>query len=348
MSTLRWAAFLALLACTGPEPGPGSDTDSEPDTDTDTVVDTELPGADDWRVIADQVPGGMYLAAWEDSGELLIVGGDLSAPSGTIARMTAAGLCVEEDAAEGVLWWIHGRADGDWYAVGEKGIIIHSVEGVRTREDVPTEFTLYGVYDDGTDVWAVGGDTWAGAGEVWRKHEGSWARFGIDLPGLAFKVWDGWVVGDGLAYRIEGEELVAHAPPDEQRLLTMRGASTTDAWAVGSSSTFNAPAVLHWDGELWSDQEVPPVCISQPLNGVWTDVGESVWVTGHYGTAAWFDGTDWSCADFPITAEHFHAVWPYEDWMVFLGGNLISTSAGYGTVAVYGLDPGAFPVTTCE
>lgn len=312
-------------------------------------IDTDEP-ASPWNMLADQVPGGMMLAAWSSGDEALIVGGDLGGGKGGLARYDGHSLCVEEEVTDQTLWWIHGNRTGEWYAVGDNGTILHEVDGERTREDVPTDSTLYGVWDEGDRVWAVGGLPWDDQkGEIWLKENGTWTLFAGDLPKVLFKVWKGWSVGDGVAYFIDSETMILEErhPPEEARLLTVRGSSEEDVWAVGGSFT---PVVLHWQEGAWQAVEVKTECVYQPLNGVWTDAGEDVWIAGHFGTTSRFDGTEWTCPSFPLTSEHFHAVWKHGNEVLWLGGNLFGSSNNYGTIASYsdGNTPQIIEATACD
>lgn len=316
--------LLAVAACID-EPASPTDTDTGSDEPT-------------FEIVLDQVPGGTLLSAWSDGDDLVMVGGDISLAGGLTAnlvRRAGESWCVEEEIADRTLWWIHGPRTGEWYAVGEEGRILHEVDGVRTREDVPTAATLYGVWsgDDGR-VWAVGGDArYTLLGEVWLRDGGTWTLFAGDLPGVLFKVWGEWIVGDGLSYRIIGDTLAEQAVPDGARLLTTRGRSDDDVWAVGGSSN---PTLLHWEGTDWAPVDVDPHCSGQPLNGVWTAPGEDVWIAGNSGSMGWFDGTTWECSFPPITDESFHAVWKHGEDVFWAGGNLLSPGDNYGTVAHYG------------
>jgi len=241
-----------------------------------------------------------------------------------------------ERPADGVLWWIHGRSPDDWYAVGERGIVVRGQGDTRTREDLPTEATLFGVYDDGTDVWAVGGDVFGtGLGEVWVKRADSdWSLLEGDLPNLAFKVWDGWVVGAGYTRRIEGDALVDVPLPGGERLTTVRGHSANEAWAVGGTSS--AQMVRYVDAQ-WQPVDVDPTCAPRDLMGVWTESGSPVYVSGSSGTAARLDGDTWTCAPLPLTNDAFHAVWKHNDTVLFVGGNLTDSIGPYhGTLAALG------------
>jgi len=283
-------------------------------------------------VIADDIPGGVLLAAWSGGEDILIVGGVFGEAQGVILRYSDGALCMENDDAGETLWWIHGRAENDWYAVGENGAILHSVDGVITREDVDTRAKLYGVYDDGVDVWAVGGRIGPGTGEIWRKSQDTWEKV-LDTDGILFKVWKNWVVGEeGQVLYWNGAEFEDRSPSD-QRFLTVRGASEDDVWVVGG---LQEPVIWHYEAGTWTEHSVEPICGSQPLMGVWTDPGEDVWVSGMAGTTAVFDGTAWTCDDFPISSRDFHAVWKQGRDVVFVGGNFMGSAPYVGTVAALG------------
>lgn len=298
-------------------------------------------GADTWAgILADQVPGGMFLSSWNTGDKLIVVGGDLSADTGLIASYDGSSLCTELEVTDGVLWWIDGDASG-WYAVGTHGVILHEEGGTRTREDVPTDATLFGVWVDGDTVWAVGGDLATQQGEIWRKENGNWTQFQAGLPGLLFKVWDGWIVGDAQAYFWDGVDLIDRAPPGGPRLLTVRGATVDDVWAVGGLAS---PVLMHWTGGEWTTPVLDTTCAQYPLSGVHVD-GEDVWIAGHSGTVSLLQNGEWTCDFPPITAEHFHGVFPFEEEMIWLGGNLLSVADSHGTIAVY---PNRSPLAEAE
>lgn len=359
MNVFALALFAAPLGCPGPT------DDSGTPSDTGTAVT-----GPQFSLMADELATGMLLSSWSDGDTLLSVGGDLAGGPGTLLRQDASGLCVEADVHDRALWWIHGAAAGEWYAVGFAGRILHSLDGVRTVEDVQTDATLYGVWaqPDG-DVWAVG---WTGTGtnegEIWKRSGGTWSLHTGGLPGALFKIWDGWIVGDDQIYQIVDDALVSYDTVwllgddgalyeetvaadlsrdwDGVRLLTVRGRNNTDdVWAVGGDYS---SLLLHFDGDRW--EEVTTKGIGQPLNGVWTAPGEDVWVAGHFGTtAAWSSETEsWLTPSFPVTSQHFHGVAKHQDDVVWVGGNLFSSGNNFGTVARYGDDPTVLTATACE
>ncbi|MEO0605144.1 MAG: hypothetical protein AAF211_27185, partial [Myxococcota bacterium] len=167
-----------------------------------------------WELAATEIPGGVMLSALTLGDEVVIAGGSYGT-SGALWRYDGDELCVEDDVAEGALWWIHGRSASDVWMVGDAGLVIHEVDGTRTREDLPdADLTAFGVFDDGTDVWVVSGDVRGDqTGQIWRRTtSGDWEKV-ADTPGLAFKVHENWFVGDGFAWRWNGTDFDDRTPP---------------------------------------------------------------------------------------------------------------------------------------
>ena len=280
-----------------------------------------------WSLLAEPFGQAVLLAAWSDGEEALIVGGDLRGGAGALLRYDGRRLCAEPAPTEHPLWWIHGPRPGAWYAVGGHGTVLREVDGVRSREDLPTRATLFGVWAEGETVLAVGGDPLAGTGEVWERRDGTWAPLALDLEGPLFKVWRDWIVGQGVTWRLEGDALVAYPPPGAPTLTTVRGRGPEDVWAVGGDH------VLHWTGDGWSRVDAPT---GRPLQGVWTAPGEPVWIAGAFGLQGWGDQEGWEVSAPPVTGDSFHAVWPHGDELLFLGGDLFGTGGGHGTIGRWG------------
>lgn len=317
------AILVSMMACTT-----GTDT-------TDTTGDPGVPQSG-WHVAADEVEGGVMLSAVELGGTIRIAGGSYET-TGSLWQLTDTGLCVEREVAEKALWWVHGRSETNWYAVGEDSIVVHEVDGARTREDLGQKgLTLFGLYDDGSAAWTVGGYARGdGTGEVWRKIDGGSWELLATTPGLAFKTWEGWVVGDGFVWwwNEAAGKFEDRTPEGEPRLLTARGPNPDTLFAVGGV----ARSEFHfWQDGAWTQPKVDPFCAGQPLNGVYVDAeGSEAWVAGNYGTAASFNDGVWTCADFPVTSQHFHAAWKLSDQVLFLGGNLFATEGHVGTIGRY-------------
>ncbi len=325
-----------------------------PGTDSDSDTDPATPDGFAPLLLEGSAETGVLLGAYSgSSGDAVLVGGDFSG-IGRVVRYDGDAFCVDSETTDGILWWVHGTGADDWTAVGQSGIVIRSEDGAQTRDDIPTNATLFGVYDDGTDLWAVGGDVAnTQEGEIWRKPEGGdWTLVAGELDGLMFKVWNGWFVGDGLAFQWNGSELVAHPPPNEARLTTVTGPpgsdGSSDVWAVGGDIQ---QVLLEWNGSDWVEHPVDPLCGGgQGLNGVWTD-GTTVWIAGHNGAAASYDGETFTCDQPPLTFEHFHAAWHHAptDEVLFLGGNLFNSTDNIGVVAAHrARQAGPLEVSACE
>jgi len=318
---------LVLLACV------------DKPTDTESAApDTQVEGPV-WELVGETLDGGVLVGAWSAGSELLMVGGWLYDGPGTVMRFDGASLC-HEAVADQALWWIHGAAADDYYAVGEGGTVLHFTGGAWVDESVDTSSTLYGVWDEGGTTWAVGGNPGSGLGEIWKRSGGVWALERGQIKGTVFKVWDGWFVGAEVGFRLDGDTLVEDDPGFHA--LTVRGGDGV-TWAVGGTQTSE---VMAHDGTGWAD--VDTTGLGQPLMGIWTDDGQDVWVSGAYGTSAWLRGGSWSFPDWPLTSNALHAVWEHEGAMWFVGGNLSTASRDYhGTIVRYGEPLGELSVGPC-
>ncbi len=295
-------------------------------------------------LLAEGMPAGVLLGAYSAGSEAIIVGGDFSG-KGSVVRWDGENLCTDPDPFDQVLWWVHGTGTS-WIAVGADGIVVESDGGTPVRADVDTDQTFFGVWVDGDQTWAVSSDIFASTGAIWRRQgTGPWEMV-LETPDLMFKVWDGWFIGNGLAYYWDGSTFVERHPPDGARLTTIRGRGPDDVYAVGGLVN---PVVLHWDGSAWNEIPWEPRCGGQNgLNGVWTAEGEDVWVAGHVGTAARWDGEQWSCNEAPVTGEDFHFVWKHDDRFLWGGGNLFASSDNRGVLAAHPaprkpVEPGVCP-----
>jgi hypothetical protein len=292
------------------------------------------PQGPQFSVLAEDIPGGALLGAHADGDEVIFVGGDVDGSRGVIARYSAGTLCLEADRPSRTLWWIHGIRDGEWYAVGDQGLILHEVDGERIDESVPTSATLYGVFESEERVFAVGGDVFdTGLGEIWVREDGAWSLFQGDIGRVIFKVWETWFVGEGVAFFLEGDELVDRTPPDDTKLLTVVGRDLEDVFAVGGNAE---PTLLHWEGDEWAFVDFDRRCSLQPLNGVWTAPGEDVYVAGFFGAMARFDGEAWECPLEPVASDDFHVAYKVGDEVFFGGGNLFTQNGNRGIVGRYG------------
>lgn len=300
---MRWLALLPLLGC----------------------------GGEEFSLLSEEISTGMLLSGWSDGEVLHMVGGDLAGGAGVRVTWDGKRLCAVEQVTERALWWVTGEGDEN-YAVGEVGTILHTVNGTETREDVDTEATLFGVWMDGDRVWAVGGVVASGEnrGEIWTRENGEWRAIDQNLPGVLFKIWDGYIVGDGVAYTLE-DDVLTPIDTGGERLLTVRGRSSTDVWAVGG---LGDSVVMHSDGGAF--ESVDSEGLAGGLNGVWTAPDDDVWVAGQFGLMGRSTDDGWDSPSPPLTSEHFHAVVRHQDDVFWLGGNLFSSGANFGVIGRFG------------
>ncbi len=277
-------------------------------------------------------PGGVLLASWTHGDAMLSVGGNMDSSGGLLVRADADGWCKDTGISDRPLWWIHG-SPGRWFAVGQDGLILRSEGGTITDESIATDLTFFGVWDEGDRVWAVGGTPRAAQprGELWLREGGTWTLFSDAFPDTLFKVWQDVVVGRGGAWRISSGDVVEMSPPDEPNLLTVRGRGD-ELFAVGGNT---APQLWQHDGS-WNAVDIDPYCANLPLNGVWTDEGEDVWIAGQFGAVGGWDGEAWTCPERSMTQDDFHAAWKWDDAIWFVGGNLSSASDSHFSIARYG------------
>lgn len=292
----------------------------------------------------DRLPGGALLAAWSDGDTLVLVGGDLGeAGTGVVARLEGSRLCVQTGAASAPLWWVHGAAPGAYTAVGARGRVVQVQSGEATEQTLPTQSTLFGVWEEGDEAWAVGGDIAAHTGEIWHRTEGLWSLAHQTEQPL-FKVWGRWIAGDGVVLWRDGDGAwVDRTPPEAPRLLTLRGRSDEEVYAVGGDT---GPELWRWDGAAWSTVEVSPYCAYNPLNGLWTGPDEDIWIAATFGGMGRLDAEGWTCPDAPVTTEHLHAAWRHGDATWFVGGDLMNPGGNHGVLARYGEPGEALELTT--
>lgn len=303
------------------------------------------------------VEGGVILSGYQNGDTMVMVGGTLSPAPGQeyggpgtvfwIDQDEPNSVCRRENASDRTLWWVEGQGDGSWFAVGEQGAILRYDGDSLVDESVATDAILYGVRP-GEQAVAVGGDPFdTQEGEIWqRSADGTWEALHTGLPGVAFKIWENWIVGVGVAWTLEDDgTLVEHFPPNNARLLTVRTRAADDVWAVGGSQS---GIVLHFDGEQWEEIEFDTACGNGGLNGVWTGEGEDIWVAGFFGAMARYDGEKWICPQPASTLEHLHAVWPSDDGMWWGGGALLSAGGNAGLLGREGFNALELEVEDCE
>ena len=299
--------------------------------------------SDSWSLAADNFTEGVLLSIFPVSEEeVWMVGGGLQREGpGVLVRYKPLEntLCEEVLLEDKSLWWIHGAEDSESiYAVGESGTVLHYQPTTGwLDESVATNMTFYGVWASDDAVGAIGGrvgGSATGQGVIWKKGEEGWAIFAEELPGTLFKTWNEYFIGNQVAYRLDENGDLESIDPGEQKLLTLRGRSEEDLWAVGGAQS---ASVLRFDGQEWEDIQTEGLGL--PLMGVWTAPGEAVWVSGMNGVQGFSEdeGASWMTPAVPLTSKSFHAVAKHGEEVLFAGGNMMSTSGNYhGTIGRYG------------
>ncbi len=185
---------------------------------------------------------------------------------------------------------------------------------------------LYGVSAvSGSDAWLVGSYDTSDGGVtktlVLHWNGTAWSKVSSPSPSsVSYNSLDGvsarsgsdaWAVGDyGTSDGGRSGTLVLHwdgtawakvsSPSPGSGLNGLTGASAVsggDAWAVGSSSSYDNPYVigtliLHWDGTAWTKVKSPnPSCPDDinsynDLYGVSARTGSDAWAAGDYGDCA--------------------------------------------------------------
>jgi hypothetical protein len=321
------------------------------------VEDGEETGLEDshaWSLAADNFTDGVLLSIFPlNEEEVWMVGGGLQREGpGVLVRYRPMDntLCQEVLQDDKSLWWIHGADDSDsTYAVGEFGTVLHHRPSTGwVDESVDTNMTFYGVWSSSDAVWAVGGrvgGSATGQGVIWKKDDQGWSPFAEGLPGTLFKTWQGHFIGNQVAYRLDEKGELESIDPGEYKLLTLRGRSPSDLWAVGGAQ---AASVLRFDGESW--RQIQTSGLGLPLMGVWTAPDEAVWVSGLNGIQGFSEdnGESWITPDYPVTSKAFHAVAKIGEEVLFVGGNMMSTSGSYhGTIGRYGPTKDAPSIIDC-
>ncbi len=194
-------------------------------------------------------------------------------------------------------------------------------------EDVPPRGTLSTVLENlpgallsvagtsATDVYAVGadpGDKGDGLGPYVLHYDGQkWERL---LTGASGDLWwisvtpiDGsfYMAGAGgliLQYDLATKTFTRHQTPGTETLFGIWGTGASDLWAVGGDLDTGEGVVWHFDGQMWTVQDLSSVYPQglPVLNKVWGRGAGDVWAVGSaedLGVILHYDGVSWSKVD---------------------------------------------------
>jgi len=310
--------------------------------------DPGTPGGRRWDHVFVDLPAAL-LGVWGSSGnDVFAVGADVGdGPwvlhwNGSAWKRLATG-------ATGGLWWVSGTtASGPVWMSGEAGLVLRH-DRASGRFDkiagVPANVTLFGIFETGGEVFAVGGETSGSSGSSGHVYKLTGEAFVEDATvpseaksaGQLFKVWgrsptDLWVVGLGnkMLHR-DGSGWKVIDTPSGRRLFTVHG-NDTIAVAVGGFAT---GLVVEATGTSVSDV-TPPA--AKQFNGVWVDREGGVVAVGVEGTVMERRGSVWkSPSGLPGTLDDYHAVYVDPDGGVWaVGGFLVVEPQKKGMLLHYG------------
>lgn len=288
-------------------------------------------------VLEDQ-PGAL-LSAWESAdGVLYAVGG--SAFGAYVLRHDADGWWQMDPGTSKALWWVHGFATNDVWAVGAAGVITH-FDGTRWRvEREGGAATLFGAFGTSTtDLVAVGGVVSVSAPKplVLRRTPSGWSEVAA-LPAsdtrAFFKVWgrsatDTFFVGErGLVGRGVPETLTLEPAGLSDRLTTVHG-NASETYIVGG---LQRPVMLRRFAGEWRPVTIPGT--PQLLNGVAVSANGDTVIVGLNGYVAEGRGETFVQRK-PVTDFGLHAALASRAGFVAVGGDLVDT-LGRGIVLTNG------------
>ena len=228
---------------------------------------------------------------------------------------------------------------------GEAGLVLRydrDDDRFEKVSGVPANVTVFGVFETGGEVWAVGGERSGAVGHAYHLVGGSFVEDDtipseVENTGHFFKVWgrsptDLWIVGlGGKMMHRDASGWRAIDTPSGRRLFTMHGNDTL-AIAVGGFATGLVVEATGSDVE-----DVTPPAAKQ-LNGVWVEPDGSVVAVGIEGTVIERRGSVWrSPSGLPPTVDSYHAVYVDPDggaWAV--GGFLEVEPQRDGMLLHYG------------
>lgn len=269
----------------------------------------------------------VVLSVWGDSADsVYFVGGGLGVVSG---GDPVPGLFMHWDGetftelgtVDETLWWTHGFADDDVWAVGAAGTIAHWNGSEVVVTTAPVEVTLSGVWGTSSDdLFAVGGLNNGSAAEndiILRcagncESGDSWQQMepGATSGKAYFKVWgtandDVYLVGEeGMIQHWDGVAWTAQDSGTEDTLITVYGAGD-DVWVVGG---FADGMLLHSDdeGETWTPDDSQ--AFGSGLTGLYVSSG-TLFVVGLNGQR--FRLVDGTWEDYSQEMPHvdLHSVW---------------------------------------
>lgn len=299
------------------------------------------------RKVLENLPAAVLSISGRSPTDVYAVGGDPNDGRGPLVlKYDGSGWRRLDSGATGALWWISVTPiDGDFYMVGEGGLILQfdPSDSQFTRHTTPDNTsTLFGIWGiAANNLWAVGGDeesqavVWHFDGVMWTVQDVS-SVVPQGRPTTLNKVWgtaanDVYAVGDtGVILRFDGVSWSLAPSGISNQLFTVHGGGSVLA-AVGGGQVGQ---ILERNPNGSFTNRGPST--SQRLNGIFVPpsgdaiaVGISLSVLAR-SASGWMvvdEGTDDLLRD-------FHAVWiDSEDGIWAVGGDLSFLTNG---VLAYG------------
>lgn len=169
--------------------------------------------------------------------------------------------------------------------------------------------SIFSIWAGGPEsILAVGGQPLAGV--ILEYKEGAWATV-AGLPTSMPRL--NWIHGVGemrvvvgyygaLLHR-EGGIWETRASGVEGPLWGVWGSAEDDFWIVGGGSAGEAPVLLHYDGEVWSDVDVSAISgSSSALYKIWGRAADDIYAIGAKGLILHYDGIAWVAESTPVGA----------------------------------------------
>lgn len=194
---------------------------------------------------------------------------------------------------------------------------------------------LSGVWGSGPDdVFIVGGQP--DQSVVFHFDGATWET--METPETPILIWvfgfgpdDVYAVGEqGTALHYDGESWSTLTTNTDVDLWGIWGAAPDDLWAVGGEIDTGPPILLHFDGQTWEAQTVPPLDrASTALLKIWGTSSDHIFAVGQTGVIIEYNGTDWQQID-AGTADDLVSLWGNgPDEIVAVGGRSNGVIATY-------------------
>ena len=367
-----FAAAILATAAVGVVAGCGNG-----DGGNDTADAADAGGAQDWLkgwqlLGKDAAPVGNLTSVWSNGKagaerEWLVVGGTTAGDKAGVVWELRGDTWKRHDLpGTGILWWVHGDADGRRMAVGDGGSVVRWQSG-DTKIDAAFVDSLkkdgsqlFGVWwaQGGEDFYVVGGNAMGSqqTGILWRVPLSA-ATHDIDTKatkekldgkqGLLMKLWGFsdagketvFAVGEGGAIwagNADGWKLDGRIDAVD-RFIGVTGKSATDVIAVGG---LGSGKVARRDAKGWRLAAGCKLCfINGQLAAVLLGEDGTAIVGGSHGyLARQKEDTDQDLPliEPPLSELDLHGAWYDGHTAVVVGGNLSNPSVAAGAILYRG------------